>query len=212
MLLLLPTCVPPITPRQFLEPHRHFMGCGHQGSSGRRFRFTAGAAADMQTPAASLWDVPFAAAAAVPSCPSNCNHHYHSSSSSSSVPCRRSAQSCSQTSAPCPWGYPAGKQTANARCDEAIATTQAPHRAMPPQPSPQVAPCLQHQVHMLHTCSVKRPMASSPCTTHFCVSQFGSQLWLMKRPRLPCTSDWQQGEAGLSTCVGLAAAPPEQRR
>lgn len=190
------------------------MGCGYQGSSGQQFRLTAGAAAEMQTPAASLWAVPFAAAAAYPAAhpiPTTTT----SSSSSSSVPCRRSAQSCSQTSALCPWGCPAGKQTVNARCDEATASHSShagDASALHTQSGPHVAPCLHNQLHTRHTCSVKRPMASSPCTTHFCVSQFGSQLWLMKRPRLPCTAGWQQGEAGLSTSVGLTAAPPEQRR
>ena len=29
------------------------------------------------------------------------------------------------------------------------------------------------------------PMHSSPLTIHFCVSQFGSQLWLRNRPAFP---------------------------
>jgi hypothetical protein len=34
--------------------------------------------------------------------------------------------------------------------------------------------------------TANRPMASSPRTSHFCVSQLGSQEWLMKREMFPC--------------------------
>ena len=51
------------------------------------------------------------------------------------------------------------------------------------------APCIQQQrVHQPAAMSsmLKIPTLTSPLTFHFCVSQFGWQLWLINRAKLPC--------------------------